>query len=194
MYAYSNPGQPFAGLGDVTNHQLAQQSGAIAGGTIAALAPLAGPAAPLVALAGVLVSGISALLSNVFSGCGQTCVVATKVVDQIEPYLKQNLADFQAGNKSKADALAFFAAAWQQVVASCSDPSLGDAGKRCISDRQAGGKWDWFAYYRDPIANAPDDPSLLSGFSSALSALPISPLWLGLGLVIGGLALSGGEK
>jgi hypothetical protein len=31
--------------------------------------------------------------------------------------------------------------------------SLGDAGARCISDRQRGGKWDWFAYYRDPIAN-----------------------------------------
>ena len=39
------------------------------------------------------------------------------------------------------------------VVTQCSNGSLGDAGARCISDRQRGGKWDWFAYYRDPIAS-----------------------------------------
>ncbi len=148
------------------------------------LIPAAGPFAPFAAI-GV---GLFALLSNVFglgSGCGQTCVQATAVVNQVEPFLKQNLQAYMAGGHTlseQATALQVFDAAWADVLKGCSNPALGDAGKRCISERQAGGSapWcptstgcDWFALYRAPIANdpnvKPNPGSLPSGTSVTLT-------------------------
>ncbi len=93
-------------------------------------------------------------------------MAATRIVDQIEPYLKQNrdwyLSQPARTPEMQQKALALFDAAWSDVVAGCSDPNLGDAGRRCISERERGGSapWcptgtgcDWFTLYRDPIAN-----------------------------------------
>ena len=41
----------------------------------------------------------------------------------------------------------------------CGSGSYGSAGNRCISDRDRGGQWDWFSYYRDPIATASVTPN-----------------------------------
>lgn len=164
------------------------------------LIPAAGPFAPFAAL-GV---GLFSLLSNVFglgSGCGQTCIQATRVVDQVEPYLKQNVQAYMNGGHTAAEqatALQIFDAAWADVVKGCSQPALGDAGKRCISERQAGGSapWcptgtgcDWFILYRNPIANDPNVVTLANGqvvnvSPASLSApgFDMTPL-----LVIGGL-------
>ena len=138
------------GLGDLTKSQTTQAIGV----TAISVAPLTGPAAPFVAAAGA----IMAFVANFTQGCGNTCVAATKIVNELEPYLKKNVADYLVipsprPSSAQQAALAVFDQVWSTVVTQCSNGSLGDAGARCISDRQRGGKWDWFAYYRDPIAN-----------------------------------------
>ena len=138
------------GLGELTKSQTAQSVGA----SMIAAAPLTGPAAPFVAAAGA----IMAFVANFTQGCGNTCIAATRIVNELEPYLKKNVADYLAiptprPSSAQQAALAVFDQVWSTVVTQCSNGSLGDAGARCISDRQRGGKWDWFAYYRDPIAS-----------------------------------------
>lgn len=139
------------GLGDITK---SQAGGITAGAALAIAAPFTGPAAPFVLAAAALAS----LVSQAFAGCGSSCIRATTIVNQIEPYLKQNVAGYLAlptprPLSAQQAGVNFFTTTWQQVLNACSDASLGDAGKRCISDRQSGGKWDWFSYYLDPIAN-----------------------------------------
>jgi hypothetical protein len=123
------------------------------------------------------------LFRNVFSGCGATCTGATRVVDQLEPYLKQNLAAYfaqpQRSATMQAQALSVVDAILADVRNGCSDPNLGDAGRRCISERLVKGgsaPWcpsgtgcDWITLYRDPIANDPQGQAgaLSSLFSSA---------------------------
>ena len=59
-----------------------------------------------------------------------------------------------------------------------------------VSDRNRGGKYDWFAAYRDPIAN---DPRLLGGFGGSLTdaagAVGLSATQLGAVVVAVGLGL-----
>jgi hypothetical protein len=114
---------------------------------------------------GAAIGLVSGLIGSLFSGgvTGQEKVASTNIVNQVEPLLKQNLAAYMAGPRTPANqaaALANFDQAWAGVEQACSNPSLGAPGQACISDRQAGGKWDWFSYYRDPIAN---DPTVSSG-------------------------------
>ncbi|HZT36632.1 MAG TPA: hypothetical protein VFA28_01950 [Bryobacteraceae bacterium] len=163
-------------LGDAQTHQMiATGISAGIGATAALYTALAADPEPITkALLGIA-AGMVALFHNAFSGCGQTCIAATHIVDQIEPYLRQNrdlyLSQPIRTPEMQQKALALFDAAWQDVVSGCSDPALGDAGRRCISERQRGGSapWcptgtgcDWFTLYRDPIAqdvpNAPANP------------------------------------
>ena len=137
------------GLG-VTKAQGAQAAGAAA----LSIAPYTGPAAIFVAIGGA----ITELAGAIFTGCGATCTQSTAIVNQIEPYLKQNLAAYMAlatprPVSAQTAAEGVFNTAWTQVLNACSSASLGKAGQACIADRQRGGKWDWFAYYYDPIAN-----------------------------------------
>jgi hypothetical protein len=147
----------------------------------------AGPIGAGIAVAGAL---ISALIAN--SGCGPTCVLATRIVDQLEPQLKANRDAFLAGSHTAADqaaALANFDAAWSWLSSAqaCGSPELGDAGRRCISDRNRGGQWDWFSYYRDPIASTPVQAdaisqtaaNLLPGGSNTVLLLAAAALFLG---------------
>lgn len=172
------------GMGDAASPIVNQgiQGAGIATSALA-LIPATGPFAPFAAI-GV---GLFSLFSNVFglgSGCGQTCIAATKVVNTVEPYLQQNLKAYQAGGHTKSEqatALKVFDAAWADAVQGCSNPALGSAGQRCISERQAGGSapWcptktgcDWFSLYRDPIANDPNvvpDPVPISMLTPAAS-------------------------
>jgi hypothetical protein len=136
---------------------------------------------PFTKAALAVAAGVVALLETmgVGAGCGNTCVRATAVVNQLEPYLKTNLANYMAqaiprSASSQTTALKLFDAVWADVVTGCSDPSLGNAGKACISDRQPGGKWDWFAYYRTPIAkdaNVAAAPVLQTAAQAVLSAI-----------------------
>ncbi len=159
--------RPARTLGDAQTHQMiATGVSAGIGATAALYTALAVDPEPITkALLGIA-AGLVSLFHNAFSGCGETCVAATRIVDQIEPYLKQNrdwyLSQPARTPEMQQKALALFDAAWSDVVAGCSDPNLGDAGRRCISERERGGSapWcptgtgcDWFTLYRDPIAN-----------------------------------------
>jgi hypothetical protein len=144
---------------------------AIAGATAAI--PIVGPAVAAVTLA----------LSLILGGgkSGQEKVASTHIVDDLElnpQYgLKANLAAYQAGphtKTSQAVAAVNFDQVWTYLISAkaCGDPGLEDAGHNCIADRQRGGKFDWFAAYRDPIANDPtvqDDPP---GAAAILANIP----------------------
>jgi hypothetical protein len=99
----------------------------------------------------------------------------TAIANEVQGYLDQNRAAYFAGPRtvsSQTQALANFDALWQGLEQGCGDPDMGDPGKRCISERDRGGKYDWFPYYRDDIANDPDvqpDPTVLAEASGALA-------------------------
>jgi len=152
------------------------------------------------AIAGVTILA-TALIKN--SGCGQTCIETSGWANQAEPLLRQNITAYFgiAAPRSQSQqnaALANFDAIWATLVNMCSNPSTGNAGKRCISDRQsgactwkatadspwpggpiAGSCWSWFNAYRDPIANDPNvvADSVSSMATSAVSELSSLPTW-----------------
>ena len=131
--------------------------------------------------------------------------------------MKPNLAAWQSLSPSQKTpnqqtyALQVFTLAWNQLMQLCENPQLGSAGTGCIADRQRGGKWDWWAYYYDPIAKDPavaanvaaagagsstispttgTNPidSTVSSVSQALGG--ISPLWIGLGIIAAAFMVS----
>src|SRR5579885_1405464 len=151
---------------------VSQISSAVGSG-LTTIAPFTGPAAPFVAAAGQI-ANLVAQVANLFQGCGQTCILATQIVNKVEPYLQQNLQLYLSNpNRTACDQAAHLAAfdqMWQYVVQSCGNASLGQAGQNCINDRGPNGCtwrndghggpagsgsvcWDWFIGYRDPIAN-----------------------------------------
>jgi hypothetical protein len=181
-------------------------------------APFTGPAAPFVALAGE----ITQLLSQLFGGCGQTCILASNDANAVEQKLIQNLNMYLAipaprAASAQAAALANFDQVWNTLVQACGQIG-GPAGDNCIADRHAGsckwkaspggweadGKyvpagpagsgstcWNWFAGYRDPIAN---DPHVVpDAQASAAQSQPGISLGTNLTpwLLIGGLILLG---
>lgn len=98
------------------------------------LIPVAGPA-----IAAAL--QITAVIASFFKGCGSTCTLTSNEVNQVEPYMQQNLAQYLAAPVSAAtqqEALNNFNQLWQGVVNYCSQPSMASAGKACITDRQSG--------------------------------------------------------
>ena len=186
-----------SGLGTVSSSQINSLVTTGAESTVSILASLhaviggvafAGPVGA--AIAGVI--AVASLLISAFgvgSGCGQTCIIASNDANKVEALLQQNLQAYLSSpvhyKSLQTAALNNFDTIWQMLVTACSDPSLGDAGKRCISDRQSGsckyhtspggwqnGKyvypgannsgtacWDWFIGYRSPIA---DDPTVVA--------------------------------
>lgn len=214
------------GLG-LTNQQAVQgvQAGAgvaapVIGGIIAAHAAATAAATGVPALVlgmtpalavpviGAAIVGVTLLAVMLIknSGCGQTCVVTSQWANQAEDALKQNLEAYRSTvphtRATQGVALANFDAIWAALQQNCGQPGTGDAGKRCISDRQrgactwkdAGECWDWFKGYRDPIANdstVVDDSISASSVSGTLdsifsgaSGVNLVPI-----LIIGGLVL-----
>lgn len=165
------------GMGDAISEtaQVASLGGSLAAGTVGVVASTGAIAATTASIAipaiGIGVAAVMvalALIKN--SGCGDTCIIASNDANKIEPLLKANLDGYMAGPRtvaSQQQALANFDQIWAALVQACSNPALGDAGKRCISDRQAGAChygappncWNWFVGYRNPIA---DDPYVVS--------------------------------
>ncbi len=101
----------------------------------------------------------------------------TSVVNELEPLLNQNKNAYLSGSgscASQAVALDAFDSAWQwlQSMQACGNPQLGTPGQNCINDRAPGGKWDWTAMYRTPIASDPRTTSCASmlGADSALQS------------------------
>lgn len=89
---------------------------------------------------------------------GQQKIASTSVVNDLEPLLRANANAYAAGPgtcQDQAAALAAFDSAmqWLQSSQGCGNIQLGAPGQACINDRMPGGKWDWYAMYRNPIAN-----------------------------------------
>jgi hypothetical protein len=106
------------------------------------------------------------------------------------------------------EALANFDQIWSALVQECSNPALGSAGQRCISERQPGGKYDFTSYYRTPIANDTniyDDTQPVSSIvpsptvvapvpapSGAVTNIPVPPPASGISSLLAPLAAPGG--
>lgn len=145
-----------------------------AGTALLTAAMIPSPATPFLAIAGAAAEILGAI--GIGKGCGQTCILASQYANKAEPILQQNLDTYMAqptprSQSAQTAALNIFDQVWQGLVSACSSPTLGDAGKRCVTDRQAGACvwkakapqypgqpaagacWNWFNGYRDPIAN-----------------------------------------
>ncbi len=173
-----------------------------------------------VPLIGAALLGATILVTELIknSGCGQTCVVTSQWANQAAAALQQNSDAYFAlpAPRTKAQqgvALANFDAIWKALQQQCGQPGTGDAGKRCISDRERGACtwhqtksgghpgepaigecWNWFNGYRDPIANdsavANDSPlDAVSAAFDGASGSSILPLLAIAGLVALGVAL-----
>lgn len=190
-------------------------------GLIATLTLHGAMAGPLGAAIGAAAGAVAGLLYNVFKGCGQSCVKATEIANQVEPILSQNVTAYLAEPVHYASLQAAylnnFDTAWNALVQACSDPALLAAGQNCITDRQRGscayktspggwnGRtytppgangsgsacWNWFVGYRDPIANDPNVVADPVG-SSLLSSAGIDPLSTIGGIPITSLLLPAG--
>jgi hypothetical protein len=198
---------------------IAASGGSVLGLTGAALraaVPIIGAA---LAAATILVQY---LVAN--SGCGQTCIETSSWANQAAAALQQVLDAYFAlpaprTQSQQALAIANFNTIWAQLVAACGQPGTGNAGVKCISDRQAGACtwkqnktpvypgepaigacWNWFNGYLGPIQADPVVPdTVASDLSSAASSVSgsISSLFTNADgstsmlplLVLGGLAL-----
>ncbi len=166
-------------------------SAAAAGGSAAILGMAPALALPIIgaALVGVTIL-VTELIKN--SGCGQTCIQTSQWANQAADALQKNSDAYFAlpvprPLEAQLVALQNFDAIWAQLSQMCGDPQWGDAGKRCISDRQRGACtwkqnrsgghpgepaigecWNWFNGYRDPIAN---DPNVGSSAAGALDSV-----------------------
>ena len=175
----------------------------LTGAALSAAIPIVG-----VALAGV-VTLVSTLVAN--SGCGQTCVETSSWANQAATALQKNLDAYFAlpaprTQAQQAVAVANFNTLWSQLQQLCGQPGTGNAGVRCISDRQRGAcTWkqkyqpqypgqpqigqcfDWFNGYLDPIQQDPvvadqtlttsaSGSDLVASLESAVGTSPVLPL------------------
>lgn len=156
-------------------------SSSMAGTALAAVVPVIGP----------VIAGVMIALTLLFNRKGPKQKVATtKIVDAVEPKLKENRDAYLAlpvhYYSAQQAALANFDAGWAYVQQHCNIPEMGEPGTRCTNDRQRGGQWDWFVYYRDPIAN---DTAVVP--DPAVDSVTGESLGENGGITIGGVTLGG---
>lgn len=137
-------------LGDSTQQtaavatQLASTSVGILAGLGAYIGPIAfaGPAGAAIAGAIVALGALAQVVIKQFSGCGQTCIIASDDANKYGSLMTQNLNAYLSAPvhyySLQQAALHNFDAFWAVMAQACSDPQLGPAGQRCISDRQQG--------------------------------------------------------
>ena len=155
------------------------QTGAGTGVAVASAAALPG-ALTLTTLAVPIAGAVAAVGLIIYGWMARRNaqkVAATHVVDEAEPLLAENRDVFLSlpnpSTSDQAAALQYFDVVWGQVVKECRAIG-GGGGERCITDRQPGGMWDWFAFYRTPIESAP--VSSAGVFSSPLEIARGNPL------------------
>jgi hypothetical protein len=167
------------------------------------------------ALSGVVML-VQYLVAN--SGCGQTCIETSSWANQAAAALQKNLDAYFAlpaprTQAQQAVAIANFNTIWQQLVAACGQAGTGNAGVRCISDRQQGACtwkqkyapvypgepaigacWNWFNGYLGPIQQdtvVPDTvESTLSSDATSVSGT-LDSLFSGSGSSLGLLLFAG---
>jgi hypothetical protein len=155
-------------LGDATD-QIVGQTATIASTGVASIAALAAPSVGLITLSATMAAAIP--IAGALIGVGvliysllhnsrglQQNVETTQVVEKAIKYMQDNMAAWNASNKSLANqvqALSNFDQAWEALRNFCLNGNEGPPGERCVSERQRGGKYDCFVTLRDPIANDP---------------------------------------
>lgn len=136
------------GLGNAQTTTTAESIAATAAtttiGTLAALhatmfgLAFAGPMG--IALTGLI--GAAVAIASLFKGCGQTCIAATHIADQAGQIIDQAYYAYMGApvhTQSMQQAyLQLFDGTMQAMDQACSDPALGIAGQKCISDRAQG--------------------------------------------------------
>jgi len=117
----------------------------VAAGGVAAEATVLGISAAVVPVIGAAIAGIVAVgiaVANMFKGCGQTCIAATNIANQVGDELAKNVDHYTSSPirfaSMQAAALNVFDTAWAALVQACNNPQLQAAGQRCITDRQRG--------------------------------------------------------
>jgi hypothetical protein len=115
--------------------------------------------------------------------------IAVSISNQIEQAMKQNLAAYQSGQISRDDALNNFDQLWTKYLQYL-DAAGPTEKARAVADRQRGGKFDWFAAYRDPISGTPSQGGggSLIGISPStqtdlIAWLRKNLLWVGIAVV-----------
>lgn len=164
------------------------KGGLIESATLTAAIPIIGAA-----IAGVTLA-IGLLMARKKPGQKRA---TTAIVNDIEPQLQENKDAYFAGPRnvsSRQQALNNFDAGWAYLVDQCAAKNdvNGEPGSWCIEDRMAAGqlqpahnglgpwtgngKWNWFAYYRDPIErDVPNpDPATSTGGQYTLSVDPVT--------------------
>lgn len=117
-----------------------------AGTSIAAAALLAtGVGAPIAGLVAALGNVLGPLISR-FSGCGQTCVIATQDVNQVGSAMTQAFNIYMSAPVHYQSVQAAFLQYFDQLMAAlqqaCGNPQLGAAGQACLSDNSPNAcKW-----------------------------------------------------
>ena len=169
---------------------IAASGGSVLGLTGAALSaaiPIVGAALAAATLV------VQYLVTN--SGCGQTCIETSSWANQAAAALQKVLDGYFAlpaprTESQQALAVANFNTIWQQLQQLCGQPGTGNAGVRCISDRQSGACtwkqkyapvypgepnigecWNWFNGYLGPIEADPVVPDPVTPAASASSAV-----------------------
>jgi hypothetical protein len=208
---YGLPGYGMHGLG-ATQAQTAAVSigttlaqGASAAAITSATMPIGGAMGTFLGMApalavpvvGAAIAAVGvAIMAILNSGCGQTCIETSQWANQAEPLLQQNIDSYFAipaprPQSVQAAAVNNFMQIWNRLVALCTQPGLGNAGKNCIADRQSGACkwhatatgaypgqpaqgqcWNWWNGYHDPIANDTQTYNDALGAQSPLAAAP----------------------
>lgn len=134
----------YLGLGDTTNAAIGAGAAGAQLGLTLATTTAAIPVAGAIIAAGI---AITALVENLIanSGCGPTCVASSNFANQVGQAMTNNLNAYLSSPRTTADqaaALGNYDYLKAQLIQLCSNPALGDAGVRCITDRFNGAcKW-----------------------------------------------------
>lgn len=159
---------------------LAAHAASTAAATGSSAAILGMAPALAVPIIGAAIVGITiAIVAILRSGCGQACIVTSQWANQAEKLLEQNIQAYFALPAPRTEsqrnaALNNFEVVWARLQQLCGQQGTGQAGVRCITDRQQGACvwkqradspllqyphqpqpgecWNWFSGYRDPIA------------------------------------------
>jgi hypothetical protein len=139
-------------------------AGTVAGQTASGIAVGLATAAildpePFSKVALAIAAGLVTLFQSVFgvgNGCGQTCVQATAIANQVATLLTQNMNNYISQPirtvSMQTAALAVFDQAWASMQQGCG-AIAGAAGKDCVTDR-AEGACKWMASPGGWVTNA----------------------------------------
>lgn len=180
---------------------LAAHAASVAAATSSPAMILGMHAAVAIPIIGAAIVGVTiAIIAILKSGCGQTCVITSQWANQAEPLLQDNVKAYFSLPAPRTEsqrnaALNNYAVVWAKLQELCSQAGTGDAGVRCIQDRQAGACrwkqradspllqypgepqpgecWNWDSGYRAPIANDPvvPDNTVTSAVESVVSSI-----------------------